>query len=35
MEQPRSDSMEGAPISFRCVEPFEVKNASVAFADIL
>jgi uncharacterized surface protein with fasciclin (FAS1) repeats len=29
------ESLEGAPIPIRCVEPFEVKNATVVTADIV
>jgi uncharacterized surface protein with fasciclin (FAS1) repeats len=29
------ESLEGAPIPIRCADPFEVKNATVAAADVI
>ena len=33
--QPEWESLEGAPVAIRCVDPFEVKNATVVSADIV
>jgi uncharacterized surface protein with fasciclin (FAS1) repeats len=35
IDQPEWESLEGAPVSIRRAEPFEVKNATVVSADIV
>ncbi|CAK6699512.1 fasciclin domain-containing protein [Synechococcus sp. CCY9201] len=35
VDQPEWQSLEGAPVPIRSVEPFEVKNATVVSADIV
>ncbi len=35
IDQPEWESLEGAPVSIRRAEPFEVKNATVVSADII